>query len=395
MTSDAVKGEEAARARRAIDVPRIALLTLAHGINDSYGNYVVILLPLLAAPEHLDFSLALAGAVVAANTITSGIIQPLLGYLADRWATRMISVAGLLMSGIGAAMLGLAPHYIVLIGLAMLNGFGTAAYHPQAAAMVVAVSGERKASVMSLYLMGGSIGFALGPLIAEGLVGGWGFGATIFAIFPAFLGAGLLYVLAPHNWSPRAPGSGPKLWTVIKQNRAVLSRLLAVVATRSWAHYALMALLPFYLERRGVGSGTRAGVVALITLAGAVGGVFGGYLADRWTSRRTVIMGSLLLASACTLALLHSSGIMLWLWAALTGVTLLGSFSVLTVKGQEILPQNVGLASGIMLGLTISLGGLFVLPMGALADVVGLNPVIHIAVLLPPVAALLARALPE
>jgi FSR family fosmidomycin resistance protein-like MFS transporter len=76
-------------------------------------------------------------------------------------------------------------------------------------------------------------------------------------------------------------------------------------------------------------------------------------------------------------------------------MTLLGSFSVLTVKGQEVLPQNVGLASGFMLGLTISLGGLFVLPMGAVADVIGLAPVIHLAVVLPPLAAVMALALPE
>ena len=135
--------------------------------------------------------------------------------------------------------------------------------------------------------------------------------------------------------------------------------------------------------------------MALITLAGAVGGVAGGYIADRWTSRRTVIVGSLLLASGCTFMLLHSDGALRWVWAALTGMTLLGSFAVLTVKGQEVMPKNVGLASGFMLGLTIGLGGLFVLPMGALADQIGLNPVIHIAVVLPPVAALLARTLPE
>lgn len=393
MRADALAREASGAEQRAIDLPRIGVMALAHGINDSYGNYVAILLPLLK--DELGFSLALASAVVTANTITSGVIQPLLGYMADRWATRLMSVLGLLLSAVGASLLGLAPHYTILIVLAVISGFGTAAYHPQAAAMVVAVAGERKATMMSLYLMGGNVGFALGPLMVTWLVAADGLHATPMAIVPGLLGAAMVYGFAPRNWSPRATGAGPGLWTVIKKHRGVLTRLLAVVTTRSWAHYSLMAFLPLYLSDLGVGKGERAAIVALITFSGAFGGVIGGYVADRWTSRRAVIMGSLLLATGCTFMLLHSTEAWRWLWAALTGMTLLGSFSVLTVKGQEILPQNVGLASGFMLGLTIGLGGLFVLPMGALADHIGLTPVIHIAVILPPVAALLARALPE
>jgi FSR family fosmidomycin resistance protein-like MFS transporter len=393
MRADAAAQGRAAIGRTAVDLPRIGLLTLAHLINDSYGNYVAILLPLLR--DDLHFSLGLASALVTANTITSGVIQPLLGYVADRWATRLMSVAGILMAAAGASLLGLAPHYLVLVVLAILSGLGTAVYHPQAAAMVVAVAGERRATMMSLYLMGGNVGLATGPWLVTLLVEGHGLQATWLMLLPGALGALMLYQFAPRQWSPTPPGSGPPLWTVLRRHRGILTRLLAVVATRSWAHYTLLAFLPLYLRDLGVGASERAGIVFLITFAGAFGGVVGGYLADRWVSRRTVIVGSLVLATGCTLFLLHSDGWVRWLWASLTGMTLLGSFSVLTVKGQEVLPQNVGLASGFMLGLTISLGGLFVLPMGTVADVIGLAPVIHLAVVLPPLAALMALALPE
>jgi FSR family fosmidomycin resistance protein-like MFS transporter len=392
MRVDAIAGAEAGAAGTT-DTPRIAAMALAHGINDSYGNFIQILLPLLA--EEMHFSLGLAGGVFTANSITSGVIQPLFGYVADRSGTRVMSVAGLALAATGASMVGLAPNLAVLIMLAILAGLGTAIYHPQAAAMVVAVAGERKATMMSLYLMGGNIGLALGPLMANGLWQHYGPHATWIAVLPGLAGALLVFRCAPRDWSPAGASSGPSLVTVIREHRAVLSRLLAVVMTRSWAHYALLAFLPFYLRDLGVGKAERAGIVTMITLSGAVGGLLGGYVADRWTSRRMVIVGSLLLAGGCTFMLLHTDGTMRWLWAALTGVTLLGSFAVLTVKGQEIMSKNVGMASGFMLGLTISLGGLFVLPMGLLADQIGLNPVIHIAVVLPPVAALLALALPE
>ncbi len=393
MRADAAAQGRAAVGQTAVDLPRIAVLTLAHLINDSYGNYVAILLPLLR--DDLHFSLGLASALVTANTITSGVIQPLLGYVADRWATRLMSVAGILMAAAGASLLGLAPHYLVLVALAILSGLGTAVYHPQAAAMVVAVAGERRATMMSLYLMGGNMGLATGPWLVTLLVEERGLYATWLMLIPGALGALMLLQFAPRHWSPTPPGSGPPLWTVLRRHGGILTRLLAVVATRSWAHYTLLAFLPLYLRELGVGASERAGIVFLITFAGAFGGVVGGYLADRWVSRRTVIVGSLLIATGFTFLLLHSAGWLRWAWAALTGMTLLGSFSVLTVKGQEVLPQNVGLASGFMLGLTISLGGLFVLPMGSVADYVGLAPVIHLAVVLPPVAALLALALPD
>jgi FSR family fosmidomycin resistance protein-like MFS transporter len=212
---------------------------------------------------------------------------------------------------------------------------------------------------------------------------------------PGLAMGAVLFVAAPRDWSPNAGSSGPSLMQVIRENRAVLGRLLAVVSVRSWGHFGLMAFLPFYLISQGMPEQQVALLITTLLLTGAFGGVIGGWLADTWVSRRTVIVVSLLLAGVFGLALLEAGGPLRWVFAVLTGVTLLGSFSVLTVKGQEVLPNNVGLASGFMLGLTIGLGGLGALPLGFLADRIGLSPVIHFAALLSPIAALLALRLPE
>ena len=377
-----------------VDRTRVAVMTLAHGVNDSYGNCLQTLLPSLTAS--LGFSLSLAGGMVTAYSITNGFIQPVLGYVADRWATRFMSVVGLAMTATGTALLGLAPHWTVLMVLALLGGLGTAIYHPQAAAMVVAVSGPRRATMMSVYLMGGNIGLALGPFFVALLTDHRGLAATWLLIFPGLMGALMLVQFAPRDWNPAATGRGPGLLSVLKANRSLLVRLFAVVTTRSWAHYTLLALLPFYLKDKGLGETERGLIITLITLAGAFGGVVGGYLADRVMSRRTVIAGSLALSSLFVVPLLYVDGWVRLPFAVLTGATLLGSFAVLTVKGQEIMPQNVGLASGFMLGLTISLGGLFVLPMAWIADnVTGIGPMLNVAIVLPLAAAALALTLPE
>jgi MFS transporter, FSR family, fosmidomycin resistance protein len=123
------------------------------------------------------------------------------------------------------------------------------------------------------------------------------------------------------------------------------------------------------------------------------GGVIGGWLADNLVSRTVIVVLPLL--SGVFGVLLETDGTLRWAMAVLAGLTLLGSFSVLTVKGQDVMPNNVGLASGFMLDLTTGLGGLGTLPLGFLADQIGLSPVIHFTVLLPSVADLLALALPD
>jgi len=224
---------------------------------------------------------------------------------------------------------------------------------------------------------------------------GWR-GMPLLAI-PGLLMGALLYVAAPRNWSPTAGLAGPSLWQVIKDNRGILGRLLAVVGVRSWGHMGLMFFLPVYLvDFENMSKQSAALLVTTLLFTGAFGGVIGGWIADKgWVSRRTVIVTTLMLAGVFGFAFLNADGFMRWVLAIATGMTLLGSFSVLTVKGQEVLPNNIGLASGFMLGLTIGLGGLGTLPLGILADQIGLPAVIHLTMLLPPIAGLLALRLPD
>jgi FSR family fosmidomycin resistance protein-like MFS transporter len=383
-----------------IDVPagptnmhRVAVMTLAHFVNDTYGQYLPIILPLLAAA--LGFSLSLAAVVVTAYTITSSVIQPYLGHIADRYATRLISVLGMIGAAFGASMLGVSPTFAVLVLLAIVAGVGTAAYHPQAAAMVVAISGERKATMMSIYLVGGSIGFALGPL-AVARVAHWSLHATPLLMIPGIAMAIVLYFFAPQDWAPgRAAGSaGPSLRSVLWEHRRVLGLLLGVVILRSWTQQGISTFLPFYYRGQGFAAGHAALVLTAFGITGAFGGLLGGFLADRF-SQRPVIVISLLLAGPLLVALPHLTGPVLYVDAGLSGVLLLSSWNVLTVKGQQLLSKNVGMASGLMLGFSIGLGGLGVIPMGILADRIGTLPILTALGLLAPAAGLLAITLPD
>ncbi|MHB8573757.1 MAG: MFS transporter [Dehalococcoidia bacterium] len=383
--------EQATRAGRP-DTPRIAVMTLAHFVNDSYGQYLAILLPLLAVSLH--FSLGLASVVVTAYTITSSIIQPLLGHFADRHTTRLISVLGLVATSIGGSLLGVAPSFVVLILFAVLAGLGTASYHPQAAAMVVAVSAQRKSTMMSIYLVGGSIGFALSPKIVS-QVANHNLHATPWLMIPGLLMAAFLALSAPRDWAPSGiRAEMPSLWRVLREHRRVLLLLLGVVVLRSWTQQGLSTFLPFYYKHQGLPHDRAANVLTVFGLTGAFGGLLGGYLADRF-SQKPVIVISLVAAGPLLVVLPHLDGAVLYLVAGLAGILLLSSWNVLTVKGQMLLSKNVGMASGLMLGFSIGLGGLGTIPMGYAGDQIGILPLLVFTALLAPVAGLLAIALPD
>lgn len=374
-----------------VAVKRISLFAAGHFTNDLYGNMMPILMPLLTA--QLGFSLSAAALLFTIYSFTSSVVQPYLGHLADRSGAVWISAAGCCLAAIGGALVGIAPHYAVLVLLAIVGGIGTAAYHPQAAAMVISFAGSRRATVMSLYLLAGSIGFALGPLIITAVATGWGLAWTPILLLPGLAVGGLLYAFAPRNWNPHG-AKGLSLRQVIAANRQILGLLVSIVTVRSIAQTGLTFFLPFYFEREGLPATAYATIIAAFLFIGAFGGVLGAYISDHWLPRRTVIIVELALSSIFMLLMIFSSGILIWIAAALAGITLLGSWPLLTVKGQELMPANIGMASGLMLGLSIGLGGITIAPLGAIAEVVGVAPVLVGLSLLPPVAALLVARLP-
>lgn len=391
--ADALPAARLDRPSRVTNVHRVAIMSLAHFVNDCYGTpEIAILLPLLAAT--LGFSLGVAALLVTAYTISSSIIQPLMGHIADRHATRLISVGGMIAGAAGASMLGISPSFAVLLLFAVVAGVGTATYHPQAAAIVLATSGERKVTTMSTYLVGGNLGLALGPL-AVARVARWNLHATPLLMLPGIAMAIVLYCFTPKDWAAGRVGgrTGPSLLAVLWRHRQILSILLGVVILRSWTQQGFITFLPFFYRHQGFGPGHAAAVLAALGVTGAFGGLLGGFFADRF-SQRPVIVVALILAGPLLIVLPHLGGPALYADAALSGIMLLSSWYVLTVMGQQLLNQNVGMASGLMLGFSIGLGGLGVIPMGVVADRIGILPILTFLGLLAPVAGLLAIALP-
>ncbi|HEY8476136.1 MAG TPA: MFS transporter [Chloroflexota bacterium] len=374
-----------------LDRRRLALLAVAHLTNDLYGYLLPALLAVLI--QTLDISLTLAGVLLAVYQVASSFLQPYLGTIADRMETRWFSYGGLALAALASGGLGLVDSYPLLLLLALLAGLGSAAFHPATAAMAGAVAGPRRGRTMGLYITAGNFGLGLGPLLAAAVTSTLGLRGTPVLAIPGLLIAVLLYRFAPPVHQRRSgERSSPMGWRGLASGTILL--LLAIIVLRSCAIFGITSFLTVWFAERGFGETAGSTMLSVILLSGAAGGLVGGYLSDR-IGRDRIIRTSLLLGPVPALLMLHGDGLLIWPAGALTGFLLNGSFVVLTVRAQELMPRDLGMVSGLTLGLTIGVGGLSAAPMAALAQGVGLSPVLTGTALIPLVAAVLASRLPK
>jgi FSR family fosmidomycin resistance protein-like MFS transporter len=340
----------------------------------------------------LDVSLALAGLLIACYQVTSSLVQPYLGHLADRTAVRWFAWAGVATSAVAASLLGIAPSYPALLLLVLVNGLGTAMFHPPSAAMVSGASARLRGRLMSVYITAGNVGLALGPLLLAPLLARFGPSGSVYLAPLGVLAGALVFRYAP-RLRPRG-GSGGSFWSVLTRHRQIVGRLLGIVVLRAAAFSAIGGFLPVLLVERGQPPEVGAVALAAFLAAGSAGGLAGGFLADRF-GRDVLIQLSLFLAVPAGLLVLHGGESLFWPALLLAGFFLNGSLIILTVRAQESVPGSVAMMSGLMLGLTIGLGGLAAAALAFAAERVGLSAALTVATLLPLGAAAVALTLPR
>jgi MFS transporter, FSR family, fosmidomycin resistance protein len=370
-------------------------MALAHAVNDSYAYILPPLLPVLLTQAGL--TLAMGAALVAIQQLASAFLQPLCGHWADRSGEgRWMGWSGVLLSGVGAAALGLVPGFGGL-GVAMLaTGIGSALFHPVSAALVAqAAPPAQRGFWMSAYISAGNLGLGIGPLLVGLVLVGGNVQSTWLLGIPALIAAILASILSPKRPGRRG-AQHLSLLAVLRNNWRLLAPLIGVVALRSWASTTLVTFLPTLATERGADPTRAAQVLTVFLITGAVGGFAGGTAADR-LGRDRVVIGSLLLSVpfGIFLALDPEFDALFWLAAAGCGFFLNGSWISLTVRGQESVPGSIAMMSGLMLGLSIGLGGIAVTPFGLIADRFGLPVVIAATAALPLLGAVLMRVVPR
>jgi FSR family fosmidomycin resistance protein-like MFS transporter len=341
----------------------------------------------------LDLSYTLAAAVVLVATFSSSIIQPAFGLWSDARGAMWLLPGGVALAGAGVALAAVAPSYPLLLLAVLASGIGVAAFHPEGSKFASFVSGARRASGMALFSVGGNIGFAIGPVLASALVLALGLEGGLLLAVPGALVAALLLVEARYlaGFAPRA--GGRSLASSGDDRPRAFALLLAVIALRSVAQFGLFTFVPLWEVANGASDGRATVLLSLFLLAGAIGTLIGGPVADR-LGRKPVVVGTYALTGPLILAYVLVGGLLGDVALLLAGACMISTFGISIVMGQEYLPSRIGLASGLSIGLAIGLGGIFAIALGGVADAIGLETAMLATAAGPALGALLALALP-
>jgi len=336
-------------------------------VTDIYMPVLPAILPLLIANN--GYSYLAAGLLVTAYNVTSSFTQPLVGWLSDTKGFSVSISISLFVSAVFVALMGVAQNYYLIMLFAIIAALGHACFHPTALSLVNRLCiQENRGRITSYFVVGGNFGYAIGPVLAGILVFWLGLPGLLFLIFPAlFMVFALRYLLPGGIAGACQSHTRPELKKVVGQSRKPFVILMAASVLRAWAVFAVITFLPMFLVTRGYDLITASIILTLMLLAGVAGQVMGGYISDRIGRKEFMIFG---LAGAIPFFYLFflSSGIIAIIAILLFGFFLWSTFAVAVAMSHELLPQNVGLASGMMLGLAIGFGGLGVAVNGVIAD---------------------------
>lgn len=366
-------------------------MSTAHIVDDMYQGAVPALLPFLVAERHYSYA-AVSGLVLAA-TIFSSVAQPFFGWWADRRSGRWLIWTGMFTAGLGIACSGLWPSYLLTWLALAVSGIGLAAFHPAATRAARQAAGN-STQAMGVFAVGGNIGYAVGPLLVTPVLLLLGLRGTALLVLPAAVMALILYkwlavVLDGPTDRPR-----PDLLPTGADNWPAFAWLIGAVLSRSMLFFGVSTFLALYfISAFDASPSVAAAALSTFLLAGIAGTLAGGALADRAGKVVSVRIGFALTVPALLGLVLAPNTEIALLCVVLLGITVYLPFSVFVVLGQDYLPQRIGTASGVTVGLAVTAGGLVSPLLGMLADRTSLHTALVVMVVFPLLGLLLSLKL--
>jgi MFS transporter, FSR family, fosmidomycin resistance protein len=362
----------------------LLMLSLGHCITDLYQGSMPVILPFLKAK--LDLSYTTAGLILIFSNLSSSIVQPVFGYFSDRKAKPWLLPAGCFFAGLGFSLMALTSSYALLLALVLLSGLGVAAYHPEGFKTVSFFTGNKPAAAMSIFSVGGNLGFALAPILSLAIVKHYGLGCLPAMMLLALAFLPILFLF----WKTIKTAGGTD--TAVKNKSSLptpkganlsMAILVSTVVMRAWTQFGLMSYVPFYyidyLKEDPLYAGQ---LLTAFLIFGVIGTLVGGQIADRLGHKKTLVL-SMAFSSVILPFIFAAEGFALIAVFSLLGFFLVSSFAVTMVISQKLLPNNVGMASGLTAGFAIGTGGAGVTALGVIADLYGVPAAMNCIMIFP------------
>lgn len=378
----------------------VLALAIGHMVTDLQSGALPIVLPHLKELFALSYS-QLASIVLLQN-IMSSVIQPAFGYITDKKSLPTFLPICAAMAGAGFAFVGWVKTYELLLLTVVFISLASATYHPQASKTVNFLSdATNKGHNMGIFSLGGNAGMAVGSIMMTLLLGlPGGLHNTMYFVLPGIIVFALMHSCMPiykevnrRHIELQAQASKGEAGKSMPYFGLIL--LLFYIFMRSSIHSGISTYLPlFFMNFRGFEPVFASSLVSGFLLGGVGGTLVGAELNDKLGPRK-IMLGSIILSIPAigAITIVESP---VWAMAAVVaaGFFIIGSFATTIVLAQSLMPNNVGMASGLTIGFSVGLGGFGVTILGVLADTYGLPFTMNIITWLPIAAALVALRIP-
>ncbi len=375
----------------------VALLILAHSTNDAYAGILSPLLPSLQ--ERFSIGETLLASFVATVSFSSNVLQPVFGAVADRFGARKIAAIGLVAGASLMSLIGIVPNVPSLFLLLIIGGLGSAAFHPAAVSIVRTATSEVKNKTLSfgIFTSAGPLGNSLGPFVVLILIGSFGLTATPWLMIPGIIIGIIIFLFAPKAETIQKKKDSASIAQTLKNIRSFVigpvGALALVGIFRSVSFVSFINSVPLWLVEKGyaVDSLMIANTLFAYGVASAIGIVAGGWLEPR-IGRWRIIIGSTLLAFPVSFLFFFMPIGSVFYFASIILASILVNSCIasLVVSAQDLAPNAVGAASGMLMGLTWGIAGIIYIGIGALQETIGIEPALYIAFCFLLVASLLA-----
>jgi FSR family fosmidomycin resistance protein-like MFS transporter len=321
---------------------------------DGYGNIYAPLLPLLI--PRLDLSLATAGTLTMLFQMAASVAQVGFGHLADRWRPRVLVMLGPLVAVAVLSLVGLSTSKGMLAAILLVGGLGTAAFHPPAAALAHRLGGDRQGLAMSVYISGGSLGFALGPLLFAPFAERFGIQWTPLLAIPGLMVIVFFLLRVPPIPYHASSGGGVR---ALRPYAKPLTLLYTIVVLRTLTSLGFATFVPVMLTRRGMSVAQAGAAISFYLFFSGVGGFSGGPLADRHGPRKVIALS---LVAACPFLVVAPllTGWPFIVVLAIGGLFLQSTLPVNVTFGQSLAPVSAATVSSLMMGFAWGTGRLSV-----------------------------------
>lgn len=363
-------------------------ISFAHLLNDMMQSIIPSIYPIIK--NQYGFTFGQIGIITLVFQMTSSLLQPLVGRVADRHPMPYALSAGMVFTLIGIILLSVANKYAFIILAVGVIGMGSSIFHPEASRIAQLAGGRKKGLAQSIFQVGGNGGSAIGPLLAAVIVIPYGQRSIIWFAIAAFvagitlLPVGKWYKSVLHRPASRKIIVSPAIKDL---SRSRINWAIAILCVLTFSKYFYMASMTSYftfflIDKFRVDIKVSQLCLFAFMAAVAIGTILGGSIGDRY-GRKYVIWGSILGAAPFTLALPYVNFTLTIILAIIIGLVISSAFSAILVYATELKPDKVGMMAGLFFGLNFGLGGIGSAFFGWLADKTSIEFIFQISTLLP------------